>query len=161
MSESEEIIDRYRAGTDDVRSAFADLSREQLIARPVPGKWSSLEVLCHLVDTDLRNVERIRTALTSEKPRIPGVSIEQLTAMIAVDGRDAAEEMDYFRLIRSEMARILRALPPTAMDRGLVLVKPDGTEAIKTVGQLVGGITAHAVHHLRFVEEKRRLLGVS
>jgi uncharacterized damage-inducible protein DinB len=159
MNESADLLARYRDGVVQVRDAFAGLSREQLLARPVPGKWSSMEVLCHLVDTDLRTAERIRTALIADLPRIPGVPIEQLTTLVAVDARDAAEEIEFFRMIRQQTFRILAGLPATALERGAVLVKPDGSEARKTIAQLVSGITAHAVHHLGFVPEKRRLLG--
>ena len=158
MNQSTELLGRYLAGVVEVREAFAGMSREQLLARPVAGKWSSMEVLCHLVDTDLRTAERIRTALVADTPRIPGLPIEQLTTLLAVDARDAVEEMEYFSLIRKETARILAALP-TALERDAILVKPDGTEAKKTIGTFVSGITAHATHHLSFVAEKRRLLG--
>ncbi len=159
MNQSMELLDRYLAGVAEVRKAFAGMTREQLLARPVAGKWSAMEVLCHLVDTDLRTAERIRTALIADTPRIPGVPIEQLTTLLAVEARDAAEELEFFALLRKETARILAGLPATALEREAILVKPDGSEVKKTIGQFVSGISAHAIHHLGFVPEKRRLLG--
>jgi hypothetical protein len=46
------LLDAYLAGPNQLRSAVAGLSREQLIARPVAGRWSALEVVCHLADTE-------------------------------------------------------------------------------------------------------------
>ena len=39
------IIEAYLAGPLDLRPAVEGLSREQLVSRPVPGKWSILEVV--------------------------------------------------------------------------------------------------------------------
>jgi uncharacterized damage-inducible protein DinB len=161
MSNSAELIQGYVDASKDVRAAFGGMSQEHLRARPVPGKWSAMEVLCHLVDTDLMTAGRIRSALTSSTPRLPGLPIEQLTAMLAVDGRDAQEELEYFTLIRNETARILRALPSDALQRTAMLIKANGEEVTKTVEQFVSGITSHVAHHLQFVHEKRRILGIS
>ena len=53
LMKSRDVIEEYLAAIETVRAAFGDMSRELLFARPVAGKWSSQEVLCHLVDTDL------------------------------------------------------------------------------------------------------------
>ena len=54
------FFEAYRAGPRDLRAAIAGLSREQLASRPVPGKWSILEVVCHLADTDANIAHRIK-----------------------------------------------------------------------------------------------------
>ncbi len=46
------IVDDYLAGPDELRLAVVDMSRDQLLARPIPGKWSVLEVVCHLADSE-------------------------------------------------------------------------------------------------------------
>ena len=52
MSALTPLIDNYLAGIQTVRGAVAGMTREQHLARPVPGRWSTLEVLCHLADPD-------------------------------------------------------------------------------------------------------------
>src|SRR5262249_20680955 len=44
MEESHDVIGNYLAACGTVRAAFHDMSREFLMARPVPGKWSAMEV---------------------------------------------------------------------------------------------------------------------
>ena len=70
----ESVIDltpeEYLAAVEIVQAACGDMSRELLFARPVAGMWSSQEVLCHLVDTDLTVALRIRAALTRDCPRL-------------------------------------------------------------------------------------------
>ena len=108
VAELNQLIERYLASSDDVSAAFSGLSREQLLAHPVPGKWSAMEVLCHLVDSDLALAMRIRAALSPAFRRIPAAMPGELTVMLAVDGRDASEELECFKVIRAS-ATISRA----------------------------------------------------
>jgi DNA-binding transcriptional ArsR family regulator len=50
---------------------------------------------------------------------------------------------------------------PNALDRQAVLVAADGAETTRTVQQFLTGITKHVAHHLAFVYEKRRALGLA
>ena len=159
--ESRDVIEEYLAAIETVRAAFGDISRDLLFARPVPGKWSSQEVLCHLVDTDLATALRIRAALTRDRPRLPKATREEMTTRLAVDARDAAEELALFQTIRCQTARIVRAMLPNALDRQAVLVAADGAETTRTVQEFLSGITKHVAHHLAFIYEKRQALGLA
>ena len=160
MQESHEIIESYLAACAAVQKAFSDMGRELMMARPVPGKWSAMEVLCHLVDTDLTTAIRIRTALTSISPRFTAATLVELSTIVGTDTRDPAEELALFQTIRTQTARILRSMPADALDRQAVLVKPGNEEVTRTVRQFLSGITTHVRHHLSFVEEKRLALGL-
>jgi hypothetical protein len=55
-----QLINDYLAGPQLLRKAVAGLSREQLLARPIPGKWSTLEVVCHLADFEIVCADRLK-----------------------------------------------------------------------------------------------------
>jgi DinB superfamily len=156
-----DILEDYLAGTGGLRDAYDGMTRDQLLARPFEGKWSAMEVLCHLVDADLMTAMRIRAALQRDTPRLPAATAEELTAMLAVDARNAEEELTILEAIRGQTARIVRSFPESALDRDIVLVKVTGEEVTKTVRQLLTGITGHVKHHLAFVIEKRKALGIA
>ncbi len=156
-----DILEDYLAGTGELRAAYKGMTSDQLHARPVEGKWSAMEVLCHLVDTDLMTAMRIRAALQRDTPRLPASTFEELTAKLAVEARDAEEEQSCFETIRRQTARIVGSFPESALDRDIVLVKVTGEEVTKTVRQLLTGITGHVKHHLAFVQEKRKALGLA
>ena len=42
-----QLIDQYAAGPAQLRQAVAGMSREQILARPIAGKWSTLELVAH------------------------------------------------------------------------------------------------------------------
>lgn len=158
---SSEAIDDYLQGLTAVRAAFLDMSLEQLSARPIAGKWSAKEVLCHLVDMDVMAVSRIRLALFRNEPHIPGVSPEEMTSILAVEARDAGEEVGLLEALRTEMARILRSVPEEKLERCVVIHKSNGDLVKRSVLDLLRGITEHVVHHLAFVEAKRQALGLA
>ncbi len=53
-------VANYLAGSANLRAAVAGMSRENVIARPIPGRWSVLEVVCHLADTDANIAHRLK-----------------------------------------------------------------------------------------------------
>ena len=152
-----DILDRYLAGSEDLRNAVSGMTREQLIARPIPGKWSVLEVICHLADTDANIAFRIKRVLSEDRPIFERVKPDQMLAALAYHDRDAEEELAFIDIGRRQLARILKAVPPAAWERVGVV----GDRGDKTVAQMVNGAVEHVAHHLKFVVEKRQAMGLS
>jgi uncharacterized damage-inducible protein DinB len=149
-------IEAYLAGPQDLRAAVAGLGREQLVARPVPGKWSVLEVVCHLADTDANIAYRIKRVLSEERPTFERVRPDLMHAALAYHARDVEEELTAFEVTRRQVARILLASTPEAWERAGVV----GDRGDRTVAQMLRGAVEHLAHHLAFVAEKRRALGL-
>ena len=63
-------LEAYLASIKDLRAAYDGLTKDQLHAHPVDGKWSAMEVLCHLVDIELMIAMRIRAALQRDTPKL-------------------------------------------------------------------------------------------
>jgi hypothetical protein len=152
-----DILDAYLAGPGDLRAAMAGLSHEQLVARPVPGRWSVLEVVCHLADTDANISQRLKRVLSEERPVFERVKPDLMLAALAYHERDVEDELAFIDLGRRQIARILRTSPPEAWERVGVV----GDRGDKTVAQMVNGAVEHVAHHLKFVVEKRRVMGLA
>ena len=150
------LLDAYLGGPDRLRSAVTGLSREQLISRPIAGRWSVLEVVCHLVDTDANIAHRLKRVLSEERPVFDRVKPDLMLAALAYHDRDVEEEVGLFDLGRRQIARILKASRSEAWERiGIV-----GDRGDRTVAQMMNGAVEHLAHHLGFVIEKRRALGI-
>ena len=150
------LLDAYLGGPDRLRSAVAGLSREQMISRPITGRWSVLEVVCHLADTEANIAHRIKRVLSEERPVFDRVKPDLMLAALAYHDREVEEELGIFDLTRRQIGRILRASPPEAWERTGVV----GDRGDRTVGQMIHGAVEHLAHHLGFVIEKRCALGV-
>ena len=146
------LLNAYLGGSDRLGSAVTGLSREQMISRPITGRWSVLEVVCHLVDTDANIAHRIKRVLSEERPAFERVNPERMLAALAYHDRDVDDELGLFDLTRRQIGRILRASPPEAWERTGVV----GDRSDRTVGQMINGAVEHLAHHLGFVIEKRR-----
>jgi hypothetical protein len=77
------LIDSYLDGPQLLRQAVAGMSQEQLIARPIPGKWSTLEVICHLADFEIVGADRIKRVIAENEPTLFGGDQNVFAARLA------------------------------------------------------------------------------
>jgi uncharacterized damage-inducible protein DinB len=150
------LIESYLAGVQTLRRAVAGMTCEQLVARPVPGKWSTLEVVCHLADFEPVYADRMKRVLALDNPPLLGADENRFAAALAYHERDLEEELAIVERTRSQMARILRAQKDDALGR----VGEHNERGPQTLERLLTTITDHITHHCRFIQEKRRALGL-
>jgi uncharacterized damage-inducible protein DinB len=150
------MINAYLAGPQTLRQAVAGMSHEQLTARPVPGKWSTLEVVCHLSDFDPVLTDRMKRIIALERPAMLGADENLFAAKLAYQERDAEEEIALIEATRKQMARILGTLNPEALAR--VGVHSERGEL--TLERMLTMATNHIPHHAKFIHEKRKALGM-
>jgi hypothetical protein len=148
------LIDDYLAGPELLRKAVAGLTPAQLAARPVPGKWSTAEVVCHLADFEGVYAERMKRVIVESSPALASGDPTAFAARLAYGQRDVEEELALIALVRKQMGRILASLSAEDFQRQ-GLHSTDGPMSLET---LLGRITRHIPHHVRFIEEKRRAL---
>jgi uncharacterized damage-inducible protein DinB len=150
------MIDAYLAGPPALRAAVRGLSREQLVARPVAGKWSTLEVVCHLADFDPILADRMKRVIAEDRPQLLGADEQRFAAALAYHHRDLEEELAVIEHTRAQLARILRTLPDEALQR----VGTHDERGELSLERLLTIATNHLPHHVRFIAEKRQALGL-
>jgi hypothetical protein len=146
------LIEQYLAGPSLLRRAIAGMTREQLLARPIPGKWSTQEVVCHLADYEPIYADRMKRVIALKEPELLKGDPGLFAARLAYDRRDTEEELALIELTRKQMARILRALTTEDFQRK----GGHSRDGALTLEVLLQRITAHIPHHVRFIEEKKR-----
>jgi uncharacterized damage-inducible protein DinB len=151
-----DLISGYEAGPRRLREAVAGLTHDQLRARPVEGRWSTLEVVCHLADCEQFFADRLKRTIATDRPLLLGAQGGRYPEPLRYHDRDVGEELDLIALTRRQMARTLRLLPEGAWSRTAV----HSETGLVTLRQLVLHAVRHQEHHLWFVAEKRRALGV-
>lgn len=151
-----ELVALYERGIDDLRAAVAGMTPGQVLARPVPGKWSTLECVAHLADTEVYFTDRIVRTVALDRPLQMSADETQYLARIDYQGFDLGEELALFAALRRHAARILRPQPPEGWLRPAV----HSGSGLLTLRQLVWQPVRHLRHHLPFIAEKRAALGV-
>ena len=149
--EIEKTIQEYLAGPKLLQDVVAGMSEEQLDARPVPGKWSTREVVCHIADFEPIYGDRMKRVIAEHEPTMLGGDPDLFAARLAYSIRDVEEELALIDVTRSQMARIMQTLKPEDFQRK-GLHSEDGALTLET---LLMRITGHIPHHIKFIEEKK------
>jgi hypothetical protein len=152
----QKMIEEYSAGPGILRKAVAGLTREQLLARPIPGKWSALEVVCHLADFEIVYADRMKRVIAEEEPTIFGGDPEMFAARLAYQKRELEEELGVVEIIRRQVSRILGDIAEQDFQRHGI----HSEYGPLTLETILMRVTNHIPHHVRFVEEKRKALGI-
>lgn len=151
------LIDDYAAGPALLREAVRGMTPEQLRARPIEGKWSTHECVCHIADFEPVYIDRMTRVIAQEMPTYFGGDPDLFAANLAYAARDVDEELNLIEACRRHVTRILRSLPESAFQR-----KGLHSEAgEQTLERLLTNVTNHIPHHVEFIREKRRALGLS
>lgn len=149
-----DLISDYCAGPQKLRAAVAGTTAEQLDARPIPGKWSAKQVICHVADFEPVYVDRMKRVIAENEPTMFGGDPDLFAARLAYDHRDVSVELDFIEATRRHMGAILRSLRPDDFLR-----QGHHSEAGPiTLEMLLTNITNHIPHHVMFIDEKRAAL---
>jgi len=148
------LIEEYLTGAGLLRRAVSGMTRDQLLARPIPGKWSTQEVVCHVADYEPIYADRMKRVIALEEPELLKGDPQLFAARLAYDHRDIEEELAIIEWTRKQMVRILRMLTPVDFQRR----GGHSRDGALTLEVLLQRITDHIPHHIRFIEEKRRAL---
>ena len=153
---TDELIARYLAGTALLRASVADMTHEQLIARPIEGKLSSQEVACHVVDSDQFMCDRMKRTIATDRPLIIGVESIDYPGPLHYAVRDLDLDMRMLDVQREQMAADLWRLAPEAWERTAV----HSENGLVTLRQLMLHAVRHLERHVTTIDEKRAALGL-
>lgn len=115
---------------------------------PQPGKWSAVEIACHLRDIDRIYAERVTKAAFSDKPAWWMADNTRVSEKLGYRDADVVSVLKEHRRRRGELVSLLRAIPPAAWKRtGL---HPKRGEL--SIEQLAEVIVGHDQSHLAQIE---------
>ncbi len=159
---AQQYIDRMLnfAGGDDPVSLQAQtpaqlqhlilgLSETTLRTPPAPGKWSIIEILAHLADTEIAIGFRLRQILAT-----PGIALQPFDqdAWAATGNyprRDPRQALEQFRVLREANLALYQSLSEEQRDRAGMHAER-GPESIRHIMKLIAG---HDRNHLQQIEK--------
>jgi hypothetical protein len=144
MDELVPWLEARTRGLDDVR-----------LRRPEqPGKWSVMEVIHHLADSEMVYGYRIRTILTEDNPPIRGYDQDTWTRELAYRTTPLAGVMAQLTALRAANLRLYRSLSPAQLARTGV----HSERGPESIGHTIRMLGAHDLVHRRQID--RILTGV-
>lgn len=122
---------------------------EAALRRPeAPGKWSVIEVVQHLADSDLVFGFRLRMVLTENKPVLQGYDQDAWARTFHYRQIELETALDQLRALRAANFHVLRGLEPAQLER-LGLHSERGPES---AGFLLRLMAAHDLVHRRQID---------
>jgi hypothetical protein len=140
-------LDRRTAGVDD-----AALRRPE-----APGKWSVIQVVQHLADTEVVYAWRTRQILSEDRPTIQGYDQDAWARTLRYADATLDIALGQLRGMRTANLRLWRALSPAERAR-IGLHTERGPESIDLLLKLMG---AHDLVHRRQIDRALAAAGLS
>jgi len=148
------IFERLEAAPARLSAVLKGASDEALRRPRAPGKWSAIETLCHLRDTERIYTDRITKTAFSERPQYWMMDNDKVAQLLKYREADASAVLKEFRTRRAETIGLLRSLPHPVWQR--IGIHPKRGEL--TIEAIAGLIADHDDSHL---EQIRAALGTS
>lgn len=151
-----ELVAAYHRGPAILRGALDGLDAEALRARPIAGKLSSLEVVCHIVDSDQFMCDRMKRTIATDRPLLMGVESIDYASGLRYHERDLELDLRLLEVQREQMAADLERLPEESWSRTAV----HSENGAQTLVELLEHAVEHLEDHVERIREKRSALGL-
>jgi len=115
---------------------------------PRPGKWSAVEIVCHLRDLDRVWTERFTKMAFSERPSFYAVKPDHWADVLKYKDADAAPLLKELKKGREDMVSLLRAVPAGSWRRTGLHPKR-GEISIETLAEVV---VEHDAKHIEQIK---------
>lgn len=137
-----------RATSAKLRDAIKGVPLEVLRRPERPGKWSAIEVVQHLADSELVWSYRMRLVAAEDRPTLTGYDQDAWATALRYRDADPADALQQFELLRRLNLKLLDSLPPGGSAR----VGVHNERGDETLGHMVRLYGGHDLLHLRQLE---------
>lgn len=118
------------------------------------GKWSAVEIVQHLADSELVWAYRLRVVAAEDRPTLSGYDQDAWATQLHYRDVVPSDALEQFRLLRRLNLQLLDSLPPRDLER-VGLHNERGEESLALMVRLYAG---HDLVHLR---QMRRVLAAA
>ena len=132
----------------ELETRVADLDEARLAQPEAPGKWSILEVIQHLVDSEMVWAYRLRMVLAEDRPTLTGYDQDRWAKRLGYDGIRVEDALAEIGVVRQSNLRLLRACSAEDLER-VGVHSERGDESVAHMLRLYAG---HDLVHLAQID---------
>jgi uncharacterized damage-inducible protein DinB len=151
-----EPIALMRTAPKKFARAVAGLSASQMRRRPARGKWSIIEILSHLNDTEVVYGYRYRMALAEPGSPIQGYDQDRWIDALRHRRGNAKRLLDQIRVARESNLEMLAQVPRRSWKKRYGMHSERGKETVLQTVELIAG---HDLNHLSQIQAIRKKYG--
>ena len=137
-----------------LRAATSSIGPEQVAIPEAEGKWSVLQVLQHLADSEFAFGFRFRLTLGQEQPRLEGFDQDGWMKRLRYSGGDATLFLAAFEAMRSFNILLYRTVDATDLSR-------TATHAERGVESLAHMLVMNAAHDIAHTRQIERIIAAA
>jgi len=137
-----------RDPTSHLETILAGVSVDEMRLPEAPGKWSILQVLGHLVDTELTYGFRARLILAQDRPPIAGYDQDAFGERLHYNEMDPRQLLETLRMVRRHNLALADRLSDEELDRE-GLHSERGPESVRMIIRMMAG---HDLVHRRQIQ---------
>jgi DinB superfamily len=141
----EVVIDRINYWIRSLPKVYNSMSEIELTNRPLPNKWSKKEILGHLCDSAINNIDRFVKFQYAEQPYvIQSYNQEQWVLVQNYQERPLGEILTLFQTLNEQVIYILKNISVEKLNYLCVI----GNSHQKTLEWLIQDYLEHMEHHI-------------
>lgn len=138
-------LDRLNFWIIEVPVKFGGLSEQEISERPQPYKWSRKEILGHLCDSALNNLQRFVRAQYEEQPNtIIKYDQDQWVRLMNYQELPFEHILSFWVSLNKQIAAVWERTPENQLTNGFLLSE----EQTVTLQWLIDDYVDHMEHHL-------------
>ena len=148
----------FEAAPERLRAVLANLTEEDLRSHPIPGKWSILEIVAHLADSEMIGAGRIRFAIAEPGAPVPNYEEAVWARELAYNDYNADRlqaTIALFAALRATSAALFRSTASHLWANAAMHSKYGAL----TVRRLLEIYAEHPERHIGQILERRARLG--
>jgi hypothetical protein len=152
-AEIKKHLDEAEKGPKNLAAAVSGLPDKVLRYKTLPDKWSILEIIGHLADTELIQGYRLRQMMADQKPVIAPIDQDAWAKNLGYLEASAAELVAQYGLNRHHNLRLLRRLKPQDLSKSAWHPERNTNVNLESIVQLFAG---HDANHLAQIERLKK-----
>jgi len=122
--------------------------KPRLMKRPAPGKWSVVEILAHIADTEIVAGYRMRSILGAPGSPIPAFDQDRWAEAESYGKQDPQKSLEVYRTVREANLRLMKSLKPEQWKQ-FGIHSERGEESVERLLHMMAG---HDLNHLGQIE---------
>jgi hypothetical protein len=157
----DELLARWRAALERASVELEQVSAEQARWRPATGKWSTAEIVGHLIDSATNNHHRFVEAQLRPDLVFPGYVQDDWVRLQRYQLADWDSLRRLWRALNEHLIDVVAAIPAEilALPRAVhnldeIAWKPVSRSESTTLGYFIADYVGHLEHHLAQIRER-------
>jgi hypothetical protein len=138
------LAERLTLTIEEVKAVINNTNAADLANKPDPEKWSKKEILGHLIDSGINNLQRFTEVRFKTQPYIVRrYSQDELVTANGYQHANIEEVLSCWLAVNTRIVNVVRSLPPDLLSAGIIL--PDGEKT--DLAFLIADYIDHMAHH--------------